>query len=72
MCAFKAWANVALFGSLGMIAALGYKFPKQPFCEVRCYINTFSHIQDDMGSLTLAAILFFCAFFGFLWFSVRT
>ncbi len=72
MSAFKAWANVALFGNLGMIVALGYRFPKQPFCQQYCYVDTLSHFQDSVGSLTLASILFFAGFMGFVWFSVRT
>ncbi len=72
MSAFKAWAAVALFGNLGMIVALGYKFPKQPFCQSHCYVDAMSHFQDSVGSLTLASMLFFFGVMGFVWFSVRT
>lgn len=72
MSAFKVWVIVALFGNLGMIVALGYKIPKQPYCQTHCYVDAMSHFQDSVGSLTVASLLFFLGFMGFVWFSVRT
>ena len=72
MSAFKAWASVVLFGNIGMMIAMGYKFPKQPFCQQYCYVDQLSHFQDSVGSLTLAATLFFLGFMGFVWFSARS
>lgn len=71
MSAFKAWAIVALFGNLGMIVALGYQFPKQPYCQTYCFVDAMSHFQDSVGSLTMASILFFMGFIGFMWYSLR-
>lgn len=70
--AFKAWASAALFGNIGALIALGYQFPKQPFCQTHCYVDAISHFQDSVGSLTMALTLFFLGFMSFIWFSVRS
>ncbi len=72
MSAFKAWASIALFGNIGMIIGLGYKVPKQPFCQHHCYVDKLSHFQDNVGSFTLAGTLFFLGVMGFMWFSARS
>ena len=71
MSAFKAWAVAALFGNLGAVVAFGYELPKQPFCQHYCFVDQLSHFQDNVGSFTLAGLLFFLGFMGFIWFSAR-
>lgn len=72
MSAFKAWASAALFGNIGAVIALGYEFPKQPFCQTHCYVDALSQFQDSVGSLTFATILFLLGLMSFVWFSVRS
>ncbi len=71
MSAFKAWASAALFSNIGAVIALGYQFPKQPYCQTHCYMNALSNFQESTGSLTLASIFFFMAFMSFIFFLSR-
>lgn len=72
MNAFKAWANVVLFGGLGVAVMLGHKLPRNPDCWGRCYVDTMAELQDRIGNGPLALILFGCAIFGYVWFTLRS
>lgn len=71
MSAFKAWANVVLFGGLGVSVVSGVELRRDPDCIGRCYIDSMAHLQESIGDGNLALILFVCAAFGFLWYTVR-
>ena len=71
MNAFKAWANVVLFGGLGIAVLMDVRIPKDPQCIGRCYLDTMAHLQEDIGNGNLALILFASGLFGFFWYTSR-
>ncbi len=73
MNAFRAWISVTLFGGLGVAALLGYRMPDETDCSRprRCRLNALSDMQDHLGDINTALILFLCALFSWFWFKLR-
>ena len=70
---FKIWFSVVLFTSLGTAVLLGWRLPKDPSCGPprRCHLDTMAQMQDRIGDLPMAMVLFACAIFSFLWYNLR-
>lgn len=71
MSEFKAWANIFLFGGLGLFVLSGHSLPYDASCQVRCFTNSMVRLQESIGDVQLAGILFFCGVFGFVWYTLR-
>ena len=70
---FKTWASVVLFSSLGMAVLIGIRLPSDPSCGPprRCHLDTMAQMQERIGDVPTAMILFSCALFSFFWYKLR-
>ncbi len=70
---FRTWFSVVLFGGLGMAVLIGIQLPHDPSCgpPQRCHLDTMAQMQDRLGDVPTAMILFLCAIFSFFWFKLR-
>ncbi len=71
MNAFRAWVSVVLFTSLGVISLIGYEIPREDPGSIRRRLDSLADLQDAIGDINMALIMFGLAVFSWFWFKLR-
>jgi len=72
MAKFLAWANLILFGGMGVAVLVGVQIPEDPECYGRCMTDTMAKLQEDIGSGPLSTLLFASGLVGYVWYAARS